>query len=113
HAFLIIGSTRGIAAKEAAWGLQHSAHPPRPQPFLQLLGIRGRIGGGLYCLRNNDSRGLVLPVPRMHAAPLIDDDVRAKRANDSHQVFLAHSVPYLQSFLGALRIAEIRGAREK
>src|SRR5579864_7027647 len=111
-AFVIIRIIAGGIPEETR-ELKHSAHTPRPQSLLQLLGVRGRIARRLHCLRNNNSRGLVLPMSAMHPSPLIDDDVGTKRADDSHQIFCRYSVPYFQSFVGAFRVAEIRRARKE
>src|SRR6267143_2232603 len=73
------------------------------------LQLESEVGSQLHGLGSEQTCGLVMAMATVHAAPAIDDDVRAEAPNDADHVFKNLVAPDFLGFLGSLRIAKIFG----
>jgi len=78
-------------------------------PWRQILRFKCRslqlesgIGGQLHGLGCEQTCGLMVAMPTVHAAPAIDDDIRAEATNDADHVFKNLVAPDFLGFLGSL-----------
>src|SRR6266446_7441911 len=74
--------------------------------------LEGRIRRELHRLRREQSRGLMMAVASVHAAPAVDHNVRAKSPDHADHVLEYLVAPDPFGLLRRLRIAEIFGSRE-
>src|ERR1700751_4726682 len=84
---------------------------PRAQPFiLKLRGESFFVGSQGDGFGRQEARCLVMAMPAVYVAPVVDDNVGAEGADDSHQIFHYLVAPDFFGFLGGFGKAKILGS---
>src|SRR5713226_721541 len=99
----------GLAPVEVQQDYGLSVAPWRQVLFFhrRAVQLERRICRDLHCLRGEKSRGLMMSVACMHAAPAVNHQVRAKSADHTDHVLEDLVAPNPFRFLRRLRIAKI------